>query len=118
MQWSPWLSKRGVSLENPTWREVAQKLNNKGLVRLKDLWDDSRNQWLDKDEILQCHSLSLLEDVMVSRLHQVLWGQPSPLGVNQLSWDCWTWPMQRPNTKVIYLLLKESSEWVKVVNKA
>ena len=72
VHWSPWLSKVRVNLENPTWREVAQKLNNKGIVRLKDLWDDSSNQWLDRDEIVQCHSLSLFEDVIVNRLLQVL----------------------------------------------
>ena len=30
--WSPWLSKLGITLESPQWREVARKLNNKGLI--------------------------------------------------------------------------------------
>ena len=68
VHWSPWLSKLGITLENPKWREVDRKLNNKDLVQLNDLWDDSRSQWLDIDMLRQCHSLSLFEDVLVNRL--------------------------------------------------
>ena len=32
VHWSPWLSKLGIILENPMWREVARKLHNKGIV--------------------------------------------------------------------------------------
>ena len=68
VNYSPWLSKLGFIMENPKWRKVAKKLNHKILVQMKDLWDDSKSQWLETDVLRHCHSLSLFKDVLVHKL--------------------------------------------------
>ena len=122
LHWLPWLSKLGITLESSQWREVAKKLNNKGLIHLKDFWDDSSSQWLDIGELRQCHCLSLFEDVLISRLLSHLDGRPSPLCMPSCTWKCWLWPIQRPfkspNTKEVYLRLQKPPDWVQAVNKA
>ena len=51
LHWSPWLSKLGFMLESLEWIEVAKKLKNKGMVHLKDLWDDFGRQWLNLQDL-------------------------------------------------------------------
>ena len=53
--WSPCLYIQGITLENQFWIEAARKANNKGLVHLKDFWEESRQHQKDYESLQRVH---------------------------------------------------------------
>ena len=79
-QWSPWLSKITEGFLDEYWREVARKVNNKGLRTIGQLWDPQTFGWKEVDELANQFLLSSFERILVGRVIESLFCVIGPVG--------------------------------------
>ena len=120
-QWSPWLSKITEGYLDEYWREVAWKVNNKGLRIIGHLWDPQKLCWKEVDELTNQFYLSSFERILVCRVLESLISVIGPLGEPVIDWKAWHWPIERsfeaPNLKLIYSKLMYRKDWFAHLNK-